>query len=550
MQLQPKSFFKKTEYTFEKLLSDKNRIELFYRSRGYLSSFVTILQIEEDTVESTVSISLLINEGQRSYIESFVTSGNQVLTESAINELVGFQVGEPLDSQIIVRAQNTIIEALGLRGHLYAKVGIEFDFGQSNLQVTVLYTIQEGPAVKALKIEFVGLYRLKEETIVRELNFKIGKLLTSSDIRSSIQALYQTALVELITIEPLYTDSIFSEDTVCVPVLIQVDEADFFAIQAGGGYDSYEKLYGIAKVAYRNLFGLGHEIIATGRLSSVTKGFYFEYTYPYILNRPSLGELSFYLEHRDLETIQGLFEGGSASVTVHLNNSTAIQLSTELEYFASQRTTEELSLQPNRNTILFGTKFTRDTRDSYIDPKNANYLNTLIELAGPAIKWSNQFLRLSVDFRFYRSFFINRLVLSSAIYAGHIAATGKNKFVPSSEFFRIGIEQVRPVRGFTENEVSPLDSNGDPTGGKIVLVTNIIDLRFKIYRFLYGELFVDAGSSWNSFADIQINNLRFSSGPGLILNLPTGLFRLNYGFKLNGATATMGGWNFGIGLPF
>jgi outer membrane protein assembly factor BamA len=81
-------------------------------------------------------------------------------------------------------------------------------------------------------------------------------------------------------------------------------------------------------------------------------------------------------------------------------------------------------------------------------------------------------------------------------------------------------------------------------------VINLLDIRFPLLSIFSGEIFVDGGYVWPRAADFSLKKLRWSTGPGLLITLPSGIFRINYGFELKRAFDFSGGWYFGLGHAF
>ncbi len=85
--------------------------------------------------------------------------------------------------------------------------------------------------------------------------------------------------------------------------------------------------------------------------------------------------------------------------------------------------------------------------------------------------------------------------------------------VPGSERFFAGGD--RSVRGFGFNELSPVDANGEKTGGKHLAVGTVEVIR-DLPRNLGIAVFVDGGNAFNNFGD----RLEYSAGVGLRFRLP------------------------------
>jgi outer membrane translocation and assembly module TamA len=81
--------------------------------------------------------------------------------------------------------------------------------------------------------------------------------------------------------------------------------------------------------------------------------------------------------------------------------------------------------------------------------------------------------------------------------------------------------------------VGPVDVNGEPLGGQVEMVWNVIELRHSIYRMFGAALFIDVGNVWSRPEDMKLSDIRVDSGAGLRVNSPLGILRLDCGVNLD-----------------
>lgn len=546
MELKPQGLFRKTSFSMTQLQQDINSLDSFYRNRGFFGTEIRS-NLDFDSTQKEVSIYLLIDEGVRTELDSFVFVGNILHNDSTLSALIQLKRGSILDSSLYAGAQSKILEFYASQGRVFARVEYFFEFDQTGETADLIFTINEGPVVMAGEHSIMGLKKTAEKVIKRELQFDQHEIINAEKIRTSIYNLYATGLFKLASIIPVDTMAYPSEsDTVIAPILIQVEEGDFFNIQLGAGYNSFDRWYGAVELSYKNLFGLGHRLYLSSRLSSVVLQAQVGYDYPWLFDRDISGEISGYIERRDLESFKALYQGGL--LALNGNNGERNRYRFFLNYkhtgwFRGQQQRAEKS-----NTLIFGTRVTRDTRDSYLDPGNAFFSFIEAEIAG--LSFSNQFYRFKWDVRLYRGLFANRLNLSSAFFLGYVKEYGSSGLVPPTELFRIGIDDVRPVRGYVESQVSAVNKEGEAVGGELAAVINLFDIRFPLLSLFSGEFFMDGGYVWPRAEHFSLDKLRWSVGPGLLMTLPSGIFRIDYGFELKRSFDFTGGWYIGLGHAF
>lgn len=548
MQLKPQGLFSKTEFNLGLLQQDINHLDTFYKNRGFFQTEITG-DLAFDSSKKTVDVILSIKEGIRTELDSVDFVGNVLYSDSFLTELVDLDRKAILDSSLYISAQSTILVFFASRGRMFARVEYFFEFDSSGKSAVLIFSINEGPVVRAGDLNMLGLNRVHQQVIKRELQFNTSEVLSGHKIRLSVNNLYNTGLFKLANIAPLDTQAYPSEtDSITAPILIQVEETDFFNIRLGAGFDSFDKWYGSAELAYKNLFGLGHRISLSVKLSLIDLQAQIGYNYPWLFNKNISGEMNAYIERLQLESFTALFQGGVLAISGDIGKINRYRLLTSYkhtEWFHGEQQSPE-----KNNTLLLGSNFTVDARESYLNPGNAFYSSFNAEIAGPGLSWSNQFYRLKWDIRGYRSFFGNKLNLASAFFLGYVNQYGKSDLVPPSELLRIGIEDIRPVRGYSETQVSPTNDKGEAIGGKLAAVVNIFDFRFPLFSIFTGELFIDGGYVWPQLSDFDLGNLKWSAGPGLLITLPNGIFRIDYGFNLKRSFNFSGGWYLGLGSAF
>jgi outer membrane protein insertion porin family len=140
-----------------------------------------------------------------------------------------------------------------------------------------------------------------------------------------------------------------------------------------------------------------------------------------------------------------------------------------------------------------------------------------------------------------------RVVLASAARYGIVEPLGGQVLVPSLRFFAGG---ARTVRGVAEDSLGGVDFLGNPIGGRGVVTLNQ-EMRFPVYRWLRGVVFVDTGNVFPEGGAFRFQDLVGSTGFGARLATPFAIFRVDYGRTIwNRPEQDSGRWIFGIGQTF
>ncbi len=553
MELQLPQLWGASFYSFSTLVEDIAAIDRYYENRGYYQAQVTIDHITRDSSANQVFIRLAIEKGERTTVDSIGFADNQILSDAQLQKAIRFHAGAPLDSALVAQAAESIRNAYGRRGHLFAGVNTLIDIDRKSRTAAVTFSIDEGPLATAGGVQIYGLENLDPELVMRELQFKLGDTLTTKKLARSISRLYGAGLFDLVRIDPIAPPAyLANEPTVAAPVLVQIREVDIFAIQAGAGYSSFEQFYAHVEAAYRNFFDLGHRLSVFAKVSGAVQGGRATYTYPWFLSYPLTAEFRGYVERRDQQSFQGLFEGMEAAVRGRFGGAGAWSFWTQLERVETldePPPTEEFPAVPQKSMLLFGAHISRDTRINALYPGRSMFARLQTEVAGPGMAFSYQFFRIQGDLRGYWPL-SDWILFSAAGFAGWINGYGDNDLVPPQERYRAGIGDVRPIRGYDEEAVSPVDERGVTRGGTATMILTPAELDITVYRWIHAIAFMDGGFVWRDLTSVALPNLRWSAGPGLRLHVFGGIFRIEYGFRLEELPEVNGQVHLGIGRPF
>jgi len=198
-------------------------------------------------------------------------------------------------------------------------------------------------------------------------------------------------------------------------------------------------------------------------------------------------------------------------------------------------------------------------------PRNGFYFNGLVDVSGNVaglIKKNviksgdtarlfgapfSQFLKLETDFRYYRQLG-NEAVWASRIDIGTGFPYGNSRELPFiKQFFSGGNNSIRAFRSRTlgpgtfNARANSADNFIPDQSGDIKLELNS-ELRFKIFKPVYGALFVDAGNIWlynensykpgGKFTKDFLNELAVGTGLGVRIDISILVLRVDLAFPI------------------
>jgi len=106
------------------------------------------------------------------------------------------------------------------------------------------------------------------------------------------------------------------------------------------------------------------------------------------------------------------------------------------------------------------------------------------------------------------------------------------------------------LRGFPERSVGPKNEDGSAQGGNFLFLNNF-EIRYYLSYAFNLVAFFDAGNIWLKRQTTRLNNFKYSTGIGARLRTKYGLFRLDFGLRLNEfPDKYIGKVHFGFGQSF
>jgi outer membrane protein insertion porin family len=203
-------------------------------------------------------------------------------------------------------------------------------------------------------------------------------------------------------------------------------------------------------------------------------------------------------------------------------------------------------IKTNVKSLKFS--FIHDTRNNLFNPSRGFYLEWSNEWGGTFSGVIKGYLRSIAGMRYFIPW-SNSTVFATAFEIGWINVSGGLESIPLQERFYIG--GPNSVRGFEYKKLGPLDKNGVPTGGRLKIQWNMIEIRQRLYKTLGLVFFADLGNVWARPEEFNFREMRLTPGLGLRFNTPIGVARLDLGINPDPKSGESDHrWIFGIGQLF
>ena len=178
---------------------------------------------------------------------------------------------------------------------------------------------------------------------------------------------------------------------------------------------------------------------------------------------------------------------------------------------------EQTIARPNLTGIL-------DHRDSPLDARTGFFHSSNLEFGFAAVGSDVDFVRFLAKQYVYRT--AEPFVLAGGVRVG--LASGLSGVLSPVSDLRFTAGGGTTVRGYSEDSLSPVDSQGR-RGGSGLLILNA-EARFPIAWWVGGAVFVDAGQVREKASELSLSGLQYGLGLGLRLQTPVVVLRLDLGF--------------------
>ena len=471
-------------------------------------------------------------------VESVQIEGFDVLPVPAREDLekaLPLRAGLVLTSELEQRTGERAVQILQNHGYPYAQVSLErvpIDSKRSR----VILRAQPGTLGYFGRIDIGGNRRVDDAIIRRRLAYAPGDLFRRSAIERTQQRIGTLGLFKSVEIRAQDIDLQPAE----IPTLITVEEQSPWQWNLSASYAAGERLGFEARVSHLNFLGAARRLDLQGRVSRIERTGEVAFTQSEAWH-PALS-LSLQARHQEIDE-QSFFvmsRGGQAAVSWRWTRA----LATTFGYAATLERSdvdEDLDvLLGLQDGMLSAWSIDLDHRRLPADPRAELLVSTSaalptatmslhIEQAGRWMPGSFNYFAVIGDVRHYRRAFDDRVVFASRLRYGGIDQSGAEADIPLLKRFFLG--GSNEMRGWGIYEVSPLSASGEPVGGKS-MVTATGEVRFRLLPRLSGAFFVEGGNVWQDAWAVHFDDLLYDAGPGLRLQTPFGLIRIDLGYQL------------------
>ncbi len=564
-----------TKYQRETLARDTLNILALYVRNGYLRARIEhmVEPIRSDDTsrlseETPARIIVTIDEGPRlrygatrwpdDVVGRLRFEGNKILSR--------LHPGRVINLFDIRDAEFRYKEFLANNGLPYAEVAIRPDTAVTDTIIPLSIDVVLDSAVTFGEVQIVGDSIYPEFAARRELTFEPGKQYRRQDIIESQVRLYESGYFSTVQLE---RDTL-SANRYQPDFILRVRERSprYRSFSVGVSQSRDEDLQLDLTGSY------GKRDIEVGRLllrTEITAEYGLGYFEKIRLSKARFDNFRF-TEHRYLWTVTepwlirrlpvtlGIewqpqlrdqilgFETGLVGISLETQRRFGRHIETLLGFEYTWVTIDDLPeeladaditrVETQRRQIRF--RLLRDSRDNFFNPRRGTLSRLELDYFGGFLGGDGEFAKALASWTKYQPVWPG-WISATRFRVGWAQTFQGDRAIFADEFIFLG--GANTVRGFRENRLGPLDSEGDPLGARYTLVVNQ-EFRWKtiqilnwlplglgrIFRTLplWQTAFIDIGNGFENETEISADNIAVSYGSGLQFLTPAGPIRLDY----------------------
>jgi outer membrane protein insertion porin family len=536
------SFYKNDDkYSREKLSGDLERLESYYRDRGYVTFDITSTQVSITPDKQQVYITINVAEGDSYTIGQVDIIGElRDMSPEYLRALILVTNGQVFSQALVAASEERLTQALGNSGYTFATAAGIPEVKDDGI-VDVKFSVAAGKRAYVRRVDFSGNTITQDEVLRREMRQMEGGWASSALINLSKVRLERLGYFKGVNVE---TPEVAGTDDQ-IDVEFSVEEQPSGSISATLGFSQGAGLILGANYQESNVFGTGNSLGVGVSWSDFQRSVTFNYFNPYFtIDGISRGYNLFFrttdFDERNLATYSTDAYGGGIDFGFPIGETRRMGFGLTIEYtditegvVPAQEISEFLDEEGNE-FLNFKTNLTwsSSTLNRGLFPTRGRSQSLQFQVAVPGSDL--EFYKIRYQGQMYFPVpFTRSLTFHLRTELGFGDAYGKSNTFPFYENFYAG--GFGSVRGYESNTLGPrstpspfdFSQDFDPFGGNL-LVEGSAEIIFPLpfiedNRSFRPVLFFDAGQVFNTncpnvsiiCSGFDIDEMRYSVGIGI-----------------------------------
>ena len=519
-------------------VEDRDLIDQLLRSRGRYGGSVEATITPPAKTGAPTRVVLTVEPGPVYRLTSVALSVPAGADDRLVTRTLGIAIGDPVDAEAVAAAQDGLKLRLADAGYPFPTIGVpDIAVDHDSRTAVLAQAIDPGRRAVFGRVRFADTTRrapFDDEHLTMLARLRSGDAYNAADLEDLRRALIQTGLVGSASIRP-EPAQVRADGTQVVDLVVTTEPAPLRTLAAQIGYSTGQGLRLEGSWQHRNLLPPEGAVTVRGvaaereqLLGGELRRRNWRKRDQSLLLRAELSRAE-----QDAFFARTLTIGGAIERETNIiwQKKWAYSLGVEL-VASSERDRSRIGNAFNTFLIVAAPlNLTYDGSDNLLDPTRGFRLTGR---ASPEVSYQSStftYVKLQIDGSVYQPFG-SRVVIAARAHAGTIAGASRGRIAPTRRFYAGG---GGSVRGFSYQQVGPMDADGRPLGGNSLTEFSLeARIRFRAFGNDLGIVpFVDAGQVSTGTVP-RFDALKVGAGLGLRYYTSFGPVRIDLATPLNG----------------
>ncbi len=526
-----KPWKKRPEFNEQFLKDDIKRIEQVLREHGYYGSTVTHTVNFRDGNQK-VDIEISVDQGEPVILKTLNIAVLGDLPDNYVSDVADvilLEEGKPFSQISYQKSKVLIAELFSNSGYPLADVKSEAIVSLRTRGVNVEFIIDPGQEYYFGDVIFRGNSGIATRLLKREIEHENGDLFSLKKTQKSRANIFETGLFNSVIVDTEYDEQEFEVQTI-----YSVTERNLGTIKLGVGYATEDNLRVQLSWGQRNFLDGGRILQVTSSYSSLTRGLLARLDQPHVAGRNSSLVFLSDVRRDDFPGYKGLSFDFNSTLSKEFFDHLTLFSSLNVLYADIESQVLRTPIESARDSVFLtvvdlGVEY--DLTDSFINPTSGMRLFFFMERPIQTTSTvRTDYLKSLAELRYYKSVF--GAVLGKRVTIGNISTLGETAPLDVPIFKRFFAGGSASMRGYSFQNLSPLNSDRDPLGGNSMIVGNA-EARLGLFNKFGTVIFFDYGNVYSESFGFSFSNLKYAAGVGLRYHTIIGPIRADLGYLLN-----------------
>ena len=264
------------KYTREKLRTDLENLEAYYKDRGFLQFSIDSSQVSISSDLEELYITLILAEGEQYKVGEVNISGELPLEREFFEKLINIPEGSTYSESIITSYEEFFANILGNEGYTFAEIdGVPTTSSEDKI-TDITFVFNPGRKNYTRRVIFRGNDFTTDEVLRREMRQFEGAPASNQLIEQSKLFLERTGYFKTVSVETVPVPG--EEDK--VDVVFDVEEQQYGNIIGGFSYSQFGFSFNF-NIQQNNFLGSGNTVGIGLQTSDYSNNIFLQYENPY-----------------------------------------------------------------------------------------------------------------------------------------------------------------------------------------------------------------------------------------------------------------------------